>query len=66
MRLDGNPAFAFKIHRIQQLILHIARGNRARAMQKAVGKGRFAVVNVGNDAEISNVCCVHLQILTII
>jgi hypothetical protein len=29
-------------------------------MQEAVGKRRLAVVNVGNDAEISDVCGVHL------
>jgi hypothetical protein len=28
-------------------------------MQKAVGKRGLAVVNVGNDAEISNMCGVH-------
>jgi hypothetical protein len=29
-------------------------------MQQAVGKRSLPVVNVGNDAEISNVRCVHL------
>jgi hypothetical protein len=32
-------------------------------MQQAVGKRRLAVVNVGDDAEISYVCGVHLQIV---
>jgi hypothetical protein len=28
-------------------------------VQQAIGQRRLAVVNVGNDAEISNVCGVH-------
>jgi hypothetical protein len=31
-------------------------------MQQAVGERGFPVVNVGDDAEISYVCGVHLQI----
>jgi hypothetical protein len=34
-------------------------------MQQAVGKRRLAVVNVGNDAEISYVCGVHPNILVV-
>jgi hypothetical protein len=30
-------------------------------MQQAVGQRRFPMVNMGDDAEISNVCCVHLS-----
>jgi hypothetical protein len=29
-------------------------------MQKPVGQRRFPMVNMGDDAEISNMCCVHL------
>jgi hypothetical protein len=61
MRLDGDAALALQIHCIKQLIRHVARGNRAGAMQQPVGKRRLAVVNVGNDAEISDMRCVHLQ-----
>ena len=59
MRLDGDAAFALQIHRVQQLRRHIACGDRASAMQEAVRERRLAVVNVGNDAEISYVFCVH-------
>ena len=40
-------------------VLHVARGDRAGAVQQPVGKRRLAVVNVGNDAEISYVRGVH-------
>jgi hypothetical protein len=39
---------------------HIAIGNGAGAIQQPVRQRRFAVVDMGNDAEISNVCRVHL------
>ncbi len=60
MGLDGDAAFALQIHRIEQLRLHVARGDGARAMEEPIRQRRLAVVNVGNDAEISYVCRVHL------
>ena len=59
MRLDRDAALALQVHRIEQLFLHLAVGNCAGAMQQAVGKRRFSVVDVGDDAEISYVRCVH-------
>ena len=61
MRLDGDAAFAFQIHGIEQLRLHVARGDGAGAMQEPVRKRRLPMVNMGNDAEIAYVCCVHLK-----
>ena len=65
MRLDGDAAFALQIHRIQQLRLHIARGDGAGAVQQPVRERRLAVVNMGNDAEISYVRCVHPVFLSL-
>jgi len=59
MRLDGDAALFFQIHRVEHLLGHIARGDGARHVQQAVGQRRLAVVNVGNDAEIAYVCGVH-------
>ena len=41
-------------------VLHIARGDSAGPMQKPVRKRRLPMVNMGDDAEISNMRCVHL------
>jgi len=41
--------FAFQIHIVEPPHFHIAVGNRAGDLQKAVGKRGFAVVNVGDD-----------------
>ena len=54
VRLDGNAALTFEIHTVQQLILHIAQRHRLGFLQDAVGKGRFAVVDMGDDAEIAD------------
>ena len=61
MRLDGDATFALQIHRIQQLRLHVARGDGSGAMQEAVRQRRLPMVNMGNDAEIAYMRCVHLQ-----
>src|SRR5450759_3519793 len=59
MRLDGDAAFLLEVHGIEQLRLHVARGDGAGAMQQAVGKRRLPMINMGNDAEIANMRCVH-------
>ena len=53
MRLDGDAAFALQIHRIEQLVLLIALGDRAGALEQAVGQRGLAVVDVRDDAEIA-------------
>ncbi len=61
MGLDRDAALLLQVHRIEQLVLHLARGNGAGAMQQPVGKRRLPMINMGDDAEISYVRCVHLQ-----
>ena len=51
---DGDAAFALDVHVIQQLLFHLAGGDGAGLLQDAVGQGGFAVVDVGNDAEIAD------------
>lgn len=53
MRLDGDPLLALEIHRIEQLILLFALGDRARRLQEAVGKRGLAVIDVGDDRKIT-------------
>ena len=60
MRLDGDAALLFQVHRIEQLVLHLARGDGSGPMQQSVRKRRLPMVNMGDDAEISNVRRVHL------
>ena len=59
--LDGDAAFLLEIHRVEQLILHFPVGDGAGAMQQTVGKRRLPVVDVRNNAEITNSLDVHVH-----
>ena len=51
--LDGDAALALDVHAVEELLLHVALAHLPRELHDAVGDRRFAVVDVGNDAEIS-------------
>ena len=53
MRLDRDPAFAFQIHRIEQLILPFAVLDRARPLEQTIGERRLAVIDMRDDAEVA-------------
>ena len=57
--LDRDPAFALEIHVIEHLGLHIAVGYGAGQLQDAVGQGRLAMVDMGNDRKITDVVGTH-------
>jgi hypothetical protein len=54
LRLDRDPAFALEIHRVQHLLLHLARGQAATALDEPVRQRRFAVVDVSNDGKVAD------------
>ena len=53
--LDGNAALPFQVHVVQQLVRHFVLGNGLGQFDKAVGQGGFPVVDMGDNAEISDV-----------
>ena len=57
--LDGDAAFAFEVHGVEDLGLHLARGERAGEFQQAVGERGLAVVDVRDDREIADVLGIH-------
>jgi hypothetical protein len=58
---DGDAAFAFEIHRVEDLGAKVALADRSGLEQQLVRQCGFAVVDVGNDAEIADVLCLsHL------
>ena len=59
LRLDGNAALPLQIHIIQYLGLHLTAGQKTGHLNDAVGQGRFAVVNVGDDTEVADLALVH-------
>ena len=63
LRLNCNAALALQIHRIQNLLFHLALGQRAGVFNQAVGQRAFAVVNMGNDRKIAYMLLVHCFLL---
>ncbi len=55
VRLDGDAPFAFQVHVVQELVGHLVLRDRLRKFDHAVGQGGLAVVDMGDDTEISDV-----------
>ena len=54
LRLDGDASFAFQIHFVEVLVAGFAGAHHAGVFQNAVGKGGLAVIDMGDDAEITD------------
>ena len=54
LRLDRDPALALEVHRVEHLRLHFLRVDGAGDLEDAVGQGRLAVVDVGDDREVAD------------
>ena len=52
---DGDAAFTLNIHGIEDLLAGFAVGDGVGGLQKAVGQRGLAVVDVGDDAEVTDV-----------
>jgi hypothetical protein len=55
LSLDGNAPFPLELHVIEKLSLHFSGSHGAGPFQKAVSKGGFPMINMGDDTEISNI-----------
>ena len=59
MSLDGDAALALQVHGVQHLRLHLALGQRAGDLQQAVRQRGLAMIDVSDDAEISDSRGIH-------
>ena len=59
MRLDGDATLTLEIHRVEDLGLHLAGLERAGELEEAICQRRLAVVDVGDDREITNETLIH-------
>ncbi len=59
--LDGDAALALEVHGVEDLLVHFALRQRSGHFKEAVGQRGFAVVDVRDDAEISNELRVHFS-----
>ena len=62
---DGDAALFFQIHGIEHLRGHFALGERAGKFEQAIGKGRLAVVDVRDDAEVADETGIHVDVLSL-
>ena len=59
VRLDRDPALALEIHRVEHLRFHFTGLQGAGELQKPIGQGRLAVIDVRDDREITDVLLVQ-------
>ena len=59
MRLDGDPALALEVHRIEDLCLHLTGLQRAGELEKTIRQGRLAMIDVGDDRKIPDESLIH-------
>ena len=57
--LDRDAAFALQVHLVEELVGLFAIGQGTGHFQQAVGQGRFAVIDVGNNGEIADLRLFH-------
>src|SRR3569623_1232000 len=57
--LDRNAPLPLEVHRIEQLVLHLTRRDRSRAMQQPVAQGGLPMIDMGDDAEIPYMSRIH-------
>jgi hypothetical protein len=59
LRLNRNSPFPLQLELVEELLLHLALFKRFRKLQDPIGKGRLPVVDMGNDAEITDIFSRH-------
>ena len=59
LALDGDAPFPLQLHLVQKLRFHVLGPDGAGDLQKAVGQGGFAVVDVGDDAKVAYALLFH-------
>ena len=53
--LDRNPPLSLQLHGVEHLLSHFPIAQPPADLDKAIGKGRLTVVDMGNDGKISYV-----------
>ena len=59
LRLDRDPALAFELHRVEDLLAHLPLGDRVGQLEDAIGERRLAMVDVRDDREVADPFLLH-------
>jgi hypothetical protein len=62
MTLNGNATLPFQVHVIEHLCLLVLFGDGVCIFQQTVGQGAFTMVDMGNNAKVTNI--LHYQRIT--
>jgi hypothetical protein len=54
LRFDGDTALTLNVHRIKDLLLHLAIGQAAAQVDDTVGQCGLAMIDVSDDGEITD------------
>ncbi len=55
LRLDGYPTLFLEIHRVQDLLFHLAIRQSSATLDQAISERRFAMIDVRDDRKVSDV-----------
>ena len=61
MGFNGDTSLPFQIHGIKKLIFHVSLAHRICALHQPITQGGFPMINMRNNAEISNFRWIHLN-----
>ena len=59
LRLDRDPALALELHRVEDLLAHLALRDGVGQLEDAIGERRLAVVDVRDDREVADPFLLH-------
>ncbi len=54
LHLDSDSSFSFEVHGVKNLLLHLSFLYCVSELKHAVSKGRFSVVDMSDDGEVSD------------
>ena len=57
--LDRDAALALELHRVEELLAHLALAHGASQLEHAIGERRLAMVDVRDDREVANAVLLH-------
>ena len=63
LRFDGDALLTLQVHLVERLLHQFALRYGSGKFEQTISQGRFAVIDVGDNAEISNMCLICHSIM---
>ena len=62
---DRDAALSLDVHRVKHLVMKVALGDAITGLDKSVGKGGLAVINMSDNAKVANVFHAEFQVIDV-